>query len=49
MFDFSEADARFARLLAALSQRIASPLEAPDGLLVLLDGTDTVQRSKSVV
>ncbi|WP_377155166.1 type III secretion system chaperone [Roseateles sp. UC29_93] len=43
MLDSSEADALFARLLAALSRRTASPLEAPDGLLVLLDGTDTVQ------
>jgi hypothetical protein len=43
MIDPSEAEARFAQLLAALSRRTASPLEDRDGLLVLMDGNEAVQ------
>lgn len=38
-----DAAASFNRLVHALSQRTATPLEARDGLLVLKDGTDMIQ------
>ncbi|ANH67371.1 CesT family type III secretion system chaperone [Mitsuaria sp. 7] len=43
MLDPQEADTRFAQLLAALSRRTATPLEARDGLLVLIDSDEAVQ------
>ena len=43
MTDVSTASDRFTELLAALSRRTATSLEAPQGLLVLIDGGDNVQ------
>lgn len=43
MIDPSTSARRFSQLIAALSRRTATPLEARDGLLVLVDAGETVQ------
>lgn len=43
MIDPSTSAGRFNQLIAALSRRTATPLEARDGLLLLVDAGETVQ------